>query len=173
MAGVSESSKLVRSFVKPALHVGKQIVGGASCWACTGSGGIAGGSTAGPGKLGDTLAQPLASISGTISISASLGKFRFSLMDYPFKRGNAPLFLKPGRSLGILRRLGSLGHQHRMVATGLRVVALLTGQPPRLHPQQHKRPGQRNGQAPDHLIASLVMTRSMALMIGKPTASAV
>jgi hypothetical protein len=28
VAGVSESSKLVRSVVKPALHVGKQIAGG-------------------------------------------------------------------------------------------------------------------------------------------------
>ena len=173
MAGVSESSKLVRSVIKPLLHPCKQIAGGAGCWACTGSGGIAGGATAGPGKLGETLAQPLASISGTVSISASLGKFRFSLMDNPFKRGNAPLFLKPGRSLGSPSGLGLFGHQRRMVRFGLRMVALLARQPPRLHPNQDKRPGQRNGQAPDHLIASLVMTRSMALMIGKPTASAV
>jgi hypothetical protein len=173
VAGVSESSKLVRSFVKPALHVGKQIVGGAGCWACTGSGGIAGGATARPGELGDTLAQPLASISGTVSISASLGKFRFSLMDNPFKRGNAPLFFCSGLFASQLGCLEHHLHLLGMACTGLRVVALLTGQPPRLHPQQHERPGQRNGQAPDHLIASLVMTRSMALMIGRPTASAV
>jgi hypothetical protein len=173
VAGVSESSKLVRSFVKPALHVGKQIAGGAGCCACTGSGGIAGGATAGPGKLGETLAQPLASISGTVSISASLGKFRFSLMDNPFKRGNAPLFLNPGRSLGSPSGLGRLGHHNRKRGLGQGMVALLIRQAPRLHPHQDERPGQRNGQAPGHLIASLVMTRSMALMIGKPTASAV
>jgi hypothetical protein len=173
VAGVSESSKLVRSVVKPALHVGKQIAGGAGCWACTVSGGIAGGATAGPGKLGDTLAQPLASISGASSISASLGKFRFSLMDNPFKRFGAPLFFCSGL---FASQLGGLEHHLHLlgvVRLGLRVVALLTRQPPRLHTHQDKRPGQRNGQAPDHLIASLVMTRSMALMMGKPTASAV
>jgi hypothetical protein len=173
VAGVSESSKLVRSFVKPALHVGKQISGGVGCRACTGSGGIAGGATAGPGKLGETLAQPLASISGTVSISASLGKFVFSFMDNPFKRFGAPLFFCSGL---LASQLGGLEHHLHLLGVvrfGLRVVALLAHQAPRLEPQQHSRQGQHDRQDADHLIASLVMTRSMALMIGKPTASAV
>ena len=58
------------SLSKPALHVGKQIGGGDGWRATAGRAGIAGGSTTGGGDGGDTVAQPLASISSGSSISA-------------------------------------------------------------------------------------------------------
>lgn len=54
--GVSEYSKLFRSVVKPALHVGEQIDGRGGWRASDGSGGIAGGETT-TGGGGKRVAQ--------------------------------------------------------------------------------------------------------------------
>lgn len=72
---VSVSSKVCRSFVKPALHVGEQIAGGVGCRATAGRSGIFGASTTTGGDGGDTLAQPASSISSAGSISAGAVKF--------------------------------------------------------------------------------------------------
>lgn len=46
VAFISKSSNSIRSFVKPALHVGKHSGGFVGCLAAAESGGIAGGGTA-------------------------------------------------------------------------------------------------------------------------------
>lgn len=89
---VSESSDSVRSLIKPALHVGKQIEGGVGCLACTGSAGIAGADTTGGGKLGDTLAQPLTNVAGRSSISASTRQVLFSFINHPLELSRSALF---------------------------------------------------------------------------------
>ena len=92
---VSESSNSFRSFIKPALHVGKQIGGGLGCRACTGRAGIAGAATTGGGKFGDTLAQPVTSIAGGNSISTRLGQVLFSFINDPLQRLSASLLFGP------------------------------------------------------------------------------
>ena len=64
------SSNSVRSFIKPALHVGEQIDGVVGWRAATGSGGIAGGGTTTGGEGCDTPAQADTSIGSASSVSA-------------------------------------------------------------------------------------------------------
>lgn len=93
MGAVSESSNCVRSLVKPALHVGKQIGGGLGWRAWAGSGGFAGGGTAeGGSELGDTLAQPVTSITGSIGISKRPIQFFLSFIGNPLHGIRAAFF---------------------------------------------------------------------------------
>jgi hypothetical protein len=108
---ISESSKLVRSVVKPALHVGKQISGGLGCTADRGNGGIAGGSTAGAAKFCKPLAQPVTSRASGISISPRTGQLRFCFIHYLLERSNTPLFFNPRSRLSLTRsRLAGRNH---------------------------------------------------------------
>lgn len=119
------SSNSVRSLVKPALHVGEQIGGGAGWRAWGGSAGMAGGCTAGGGEAGDTVAQPLTSISGSSSISAGALQGLVGFIGDFLHLCGAALFLGAG---GLLGALGCVGHglQLRGVAgAGVGVLALL------------------------------------------------
>jgi hypothetical protein len=91
--GVSVFSNFTRSLVKPALHVGEQIGGGAGCLAAAGSGGISGGRTTSGGDGGNALAQPDSSVSSAGSISARAVDFSLGIFGYLLEgEVSAPLF---------------------------------------------------------------------------------
>ncbi len=91
--GVSVFSNSTRSLVKPALHVGEQIGGGAGCLAAAGSGGISGGWTTTGGDGGNTLAQPDSSVRSASNISARALKFSLGIFGYLLEgKVAAPLF---------------------------------------------------------------------------------
>lgn len=158
MGLVSESSNSVRSRIKPALHVGEQIGGGFGCRACAGSAGMAGGTTTGGGDDGDTVAQPLASISSGISISAgALQGFMGFIGDFLHLCGAAlffgagRLYGQPGGCLSALAVLGPLRH-------GLGVLALLGGESVGLNAQRDYGQRQRRGRHPCHLVTAFCAT---------------
>ncbi len=103
MGAVSESSNCVRSISKPLLHPFKQIGGGLGWRAWAGSGGLAGaGTTEGGGELGDTLAQPLASIAGSISVSKRPIQFFLGFICDLLHSSRAALFFLSGCLHGLV-----------------------------------------------------------------------
>lgn len=145
------SSNCVRSRVKPALHVGEQIGGGVGWRAWAGSAGMAGGSTAGGGEAGETLAQPLTSISSGISISAGALQGVVGFIGGFLHLCGAALFFGAGFGLGLA---GGLLHRlqlHGVALAGLGVCALLAGEAPGLEPGEQQGGGQQASQdAHDH-----------------------
>lgn len=129
---VSISSNSVRSLVKPALHVGKQIEGGAGCLACTGRGGIAGGDTTTAGDGGKLCAQPLASVSSSVGVSIRQRKLLVGLINDSLQRFGAPPFFSAGCSLGRGHGARQVGNVLGVLCPGRCMIGLLGGQSPRL-----------------------------------------
>ncbi len=127
------ASNSVRSLVKPALHVGKQIAGGAGCRAWGGSGGIAGACTTGGGNGGETVAQPLASISSGNSISAGAIEGVRGFIGDLLQRGAAALFLGARGGLGVAAGLGQHAQLLGVPGAGVGVRRLLGTQAQGLH----------------------------------------
>lgn len=135
-------SKLSRSSVKPAEHVGEQIAGGAGCLAWAGRGGIAGGATG--GELGGALAQAVSRSASSASVrlrsEAGFVCGILGLLDFV---GTAALF-SPGRSLGLLDALGNLASVERKIGAGDNGLAPLPS-------GQQQGQGERDGEgAGDH-----------------------
>ena len=127
---VSVSSNSIRSFIKPALHVGEQIGGGAGWRATLGSAGMAAGSTTAGVKGGELCAQALTSIGSSTSIRARAGKLGVSFIGGFLHLVGATFFLG---SSGIDGRPGAAlhgGHALGVVGPGLGMGGLLGGQPP-------------------------------------------
>lgn len=117
---VSMSSNSFRSLVKPALHVGEQIVGAVGWRASAGRGGIAGGGTTTGGKGCDTPAQADTSIGSASSVSArAIAVGLCFIQDLP-ECGKAACFFGAVRGDGL-----ASGTIER--AQLLRVVALRAG----------------------------------------------
>lgn len=145
------SSNSVRSLIKPALHEGEQIDGGVGWRAWAGSAGMAGGSTAGGGKAGETVAQPLTSISSGISISEGPRQGFMGFIGGFLQLCAAALFFGAGFGLGqacgLLHRL----QLHGVALAGLGVRALLAGEAPGLEPGEQQGGSQQAGEhAHDH-----------------------
>lgn len=104
---VSVLSNSVRSFIKPALHVGVHSFGLGGCSASAGSGGIGGaGETTGAGKF---VAQPAASISSTSDSALQGGDFLSGIFNLRlYSRGAAGSFID--RRLHCFRRLAHPVH---------------------------------------------------------------
>lgn len=148
MCLISESSNVVRSVVKPALHVGEQIAGGSGCFAAVGNGGIA----AGGGSCGcKGLAQALSSSASGSSISASALGTLVGFIGDLLNRGDAALFLEPDSLHGrqrLLRALGAL----------FRDLLLQARQAVRLQDREGAKNGAREGKgAGDHDVNAVAM----------------
>lgn len=144
------ASNSVRSLVKPALHVGKQIAGGFGWRACTGNTGIAGGATTTGGDGGELCAQPLTSVSSSTGIRARTLQLLFRFMDYPLQRFGAPLFLRPCGDMGLNRFSLQLRDLLGMRQLGGVVVCFLGRQSPCLQTGQGQRGSQSNGKGALH-----------------------
>lgn len=97
MSGVSESSKLVRSVIKPLLHPLEQIGGGVGWRASVGSGGrLAWGVAAGGLGGGEGEAQALTSSTGSSQIGAQVLGFLAGMGDFLFNDSGAAVFFSAG-----------------------------------------------------------------------------
>lgn len=138
------SSNSVRSFIKPALHVGEQIDAGLGCLACAGNGGTAGGATTAGGKLGDTLAQALTSRGSSVSISARLSDLGLVFIG-DILHGGRPAALGFARlGLGLARPALKPADRLGVRAARLGVRAPLLGEPVGLKAGRSQREQQRN-----------------------------
>lgn len=160
MCFVSVSSNFVRSFIKPALHVGEQI-GGAVGWrAAAGRGGIVGGGTTTGGKGCDTLAQADTSIGSASSISArAIAVGLCFIQDLPQGSETAVAF---GTGFGDSLAGSALQRAQllRVVALRAGVCALLDGEAVGLQPGEGERGEQEPGQcAGDHASTRLAVCR--------------
>jgi hypothetical protein len=145
------SSNCVRSLVKPALHVGEQIGGGVGWRAWAGSAGMAGGSTAGGGEAGETLAQPLTSISSGISISARALHGLVGFIGGFLHLCGAALFFGAGGLHGFAAGALEVGDVLGVLCPGVGVRGLLASQAPGLDAGQQQSGGQQASQdAHDH-----------------------
>jgi len=137
------SSNSVRSFIKPALHVGEQIDAGLGCLACAGNGGTAGGATTAGCKLGDTLAQALTSRGSSVSISARLSDLGLVFIG-DILHGGRPAALGFAR-LGLSLACAPLEPADRfgMRASRLGVSEPLLGEPVGLEASDSQRDQQR------------------------------
>lgn len=96
VSGVSESSKLFRSIVKPALHPLEQIGGGIGWRASDGRGGrLAWGVGAG-GCCGEGDAQALTSSAGSSQVSAQVLGFLAGIVGLLLRHGGAAVFFSSG-----------------------------------------------------------------------------
>lgn len=137
MSLVSESSKVIRSLVKPALHDGEQIGGGVGCRASAGSGGrVAWGVAAGGLGGGEGAAQALTSSTGSSKVISKVRGFLAGMFNFLLHRLGAPEFFgsrsldgHTGFALPVAALALQLGHR-------LLVVGALVGQAQGLQAQQ-------------------------------------
>lgn len=153
VGSVSKLSNSVRSLVKPALHVGKQIDGGSGWRACTGSAGMAGGCTTTGGKGCATVAQPLTSISSGNSISAGSRKGLSGFIGGFLHLCGAALFFSAGAGFGLARGVSQFAHLLGMLGAGVGMGCPLTDQLVGLPAgqQQGTRQGDSQGAGDDHI----------------------
>ena len=146
MGLVSKSSNSVRSFVKPAPHVGEQIGGGFGCRAWAGSGGFfAGCTTKGGGELGDTVAQPLTSSASSIGVIARRIKLLLGFIGNLLHGERAALFFFASGLHRLARGAFALGELDGMRRLRFGVRGALVGQAHGL--QAGERQGQRQQRA--------------------------
>lgn len=145
------SSNSVRSLVKPALHVGEQIGGGDGWRAWAGKAGIAGGSTTGGGEAGETVAQPLTSISSGVSISAGPRQGFMGFIGGFLHLCGAALFFGTRRLHGLPAGALQVGDLFGVLRPRVGVRGLLPSEAPGLEPGQQQGGGQQAGEhAHDH-----------------------
>jgi hypothetical protein len=128
-------SNSVRSLVKPALHVGEQIAGGAGCRAWAGSGGMAGAWTTGGGNGGEPVAQPLTSVGSSSGVSTGTIQSFSGVIGGFLQLGAAALFFGPSLGLGPARGVGQRPQLLGVLGTGIGVRGLLGAQPQGLQHQ--------------------------------------
>lgn len=144
------SSNSVRSLVKPALHVGEQIGGGAGWRAWAGSAGMAGGSTAGGGEAGETVAQPLTSISSGVSISAGARQGFVGFIGGFLHLCGAAFFFGARRLHSFAAGALKVGDVFGVLGPRVCVRGLLAGEAPGLEPGQQQGGGQQAGEHADN-----------------------
>lgn len=137
------SSNCIRSFVKPLLHVGEQIGGDIGCLAWGGRSGMAGACTTTGGELGDTLAQPVASISCTSSVSASAIELGLGFMGDLLQCCVSALLFDPCFFDGFAPGALQVGDLFGVQAFGLGVIALFCDQQAEAHEEREGSNNQR------------------------------
>lgn len=114
---------------------------------------------AGGGKLGETLAQPLTSVSSSNGVSARTVELSSSFIGGFLHLSGAALFLGPCSFGGLAGSTLQAGNMHGVLASCLGVRGLLVGQPPRLHARRGERQSQRDsGSASNHLVTAFWLT---------------